>query len=405
MMQRKDSHLAVVDVGQAQIRVLVADVRDGAVRYCGHAVEPARGFKRGIIADLAPASAAMDAAFKKAEISAGCSIAHAATGIGGAHVRGFTSRGGIRLGGKLREITQEDLRAAVEHARNVQLPADRSILHLLPQEYLVDEQGGIHNPVGMVGSTLEVNLQMLTCLTSAMQSVVTCMNRAGIEATDTVFEALAAAEAVLSADERELGVCVLDIGAASTEVIVFFEGAVVHAASLPVGGSHFTNDLAIVLRQPLAEAENLKINFGHSVVTSVSETQQVNLPAGPDGREQLLPLRSISEILEPRARELFQMIRDNLRQGGVLEALGVGVVLVGGGAKLPGLLDHAESLLRVPARIGSPVPLSRMPHALADPEYATLVGLLLYSQRTGKLRIRQDAGLRLKLRSIAGGDI
>jgi cell division protein FtsA len=405
MMQRKDSHLAVVDVGQAKIRVLVADVRDGALRYCGHAEEPAQGVKRGIITDLQPASAAMDAAFKKAEIAAGCSIAQAAAGIGGAHVRGFASRGGIRLGGKLREITQEDLRAAVEHARNVQLPADRTILHLLPQEYLVDEQGGIHNPAGMVGSTLEVNLQMLTCLTSAMQSVITCMNRAGIEATDTVFEALAAAEAVLSADERELGVCVLDIGAASTEIIVFFEGAVVHTASLPIGGNHFTNDLAVVLRLPLAQAENLKIHFGHSVVTCVSETQQINLPVGLDGQEQLVPLRSVSEILEPRARELFQMIRDNLRQGGVLEALGAGAVLTGGGATLPGLLDHAESLLRAPARIGMPVPLSRMPQTLIDPEYATLIGLLLYSQRTGKLRASQDAGLRFKLRLIAGGEI
>lgn len=405
MMQRKDSHLAVVDVGQAKIRVLVADVRDGAVRYCGHAVESARGIKRGIITDLQPASAAMDAAFKRAEIAADCSIAHATTGIGGVHVRGFTSRGGIRLGGKLREITQEDVRAAVEHARNVQLPSDRSILHLLPQEYLVDEHGGIHNPIGMVGSTLEVNLQMLTCLTSAMQSVVTCMNHAGIEATDTVFEALAAAESVLSADERELGVCVLDIGAASTEVIVFFEGSVMHTASLPIGGDHFTNDLAVVLRVSLAQAENLKINFGHSVVTSVSEAQQVNIPAGTGGQEQLVPLRYISEILEPRARELFQMIRDNLRQGGVLEALGAGAVLTGGGAKLAGLLDHAESLLRAPARIGTPVPLSRMPHGLADPEFATLVGLLLYRHRTSSLRAAQDSSLRSKLRSIAGGEI
>ncbi len=407
MAQRQESMLAVLDAGNSKIRVLVADLQDGAVRYRAHAVVDAQGMKRGVIADLQPATKALDAAFKQAETASGCMVAHATVGLGGAHVRGFSSRGGIRLGNRMREITQEDVRAAVERARSVQLPQDRTVLHLLPQEYLIDEQGGIHNPVGMVGSTLEVNLQLVTCLASAMQSAVTCMNQAGIEATDTVFEALAAAEAVLSADERELGVCVLDIGAASTEIIVFFEGAVVHTASLPIGGDHFTNDLAVVLRVSLEEAEYLKRHFGHSVVTAVSQTQEIDVQGmnAQEGASRLVPLRFLSEILEPRARELFQMIRDNLRQGGVLEALGTGAVLVGGGAKLAGLLDHAESLLRVPSRIGSPVPLSRMPHALIDPEFATLVGLLLYSHRVRQQRATQDAGLRSKLRAIVGGNV
>ncbi|HUZ05631.1 MAG TPA: cell division protein FtsA, partial [Acidobacteriaceae bacterium] len=183
MAQRQESMLAVLDAGNSKIRVLVADLQDGAVRYRAHAVVDAQGMKRGVIADLQPATKALDAAFKQAETASGSMVAHATVGLGGAHVRGFSSRGGIRLGSRMREITQEDVRAAVERARSVQLPQDRTVLHLLPQEYLIDEQGGIHNPVGMVGSTLEVNLQLVTCLASAMQSAVTCMNQAGIEAT------------------------------------------------------------------------------------------------------------------------------------------------------------------------------------------------------------------------------
>lgn len=405
MAHRQDSFLAVLDAGNSKIRVLVADLHDGAVRYKAHAVVDARGMRRGVIADLQPAAECFDDAFKRAEAASGCMIATAAVGVGGSHVRGFSSRGGILLGNRMREITQDDVRAAVERARSVQLPADRTIMHLLPQEFFVDEQGGIHNPAGMVGTTLEVNLQMVTCLMSAMQSVVTCMNRAGVEASDTIFEAIAAAEAVLSADERELGVCVIDIGAASTDIVVLFEGAVVHTASLPIGGDHFTNDLAVVLRTSLAEAEYLKCQFGHAVVTSVSQTYEIDVQGIDSGASHRVPLRHLCEILEPRARELFQMVRDNLRQGGVLEALGTGAVLTGGGAKMAGLLDHAESLLRVPSRVGSPVPLSRMPHTLIDPEFATAVGLLLYSHRVQQQRAGQDAGLRSRLRAIVGGSV
>ena len=405
MTQRQESFLAVLDAGHSKIRVLVADLQDGAVRYRAHAVVDARGMRRGVIADLQPAAQAFDQAFKQAEAASGCMIASAAVGVGGSHVRGFASRGGIRLGNRMREIAQDDVRAAVERARSVQLPSDRTILHLLPQEFLVDEHGGIHNPVGMVGTSLEVNLQIVTCLMSSMQSVVTCMNRVGVEASDTVFEAVAAAEAVLSADERELGVCVIDIGAASTDIVVLFEGAVVHTAALPIGGDHFTNDLAVVLRASLAEAEYIKCHFGHSVVTAVSQTHEIDVQGMDANASRRVPLRHVCEILEPRARELFQMVRDNLRQGGVLEALGAGAVLTGGGAKLAGLLDHAESLLRVPSRVGSPVPLSRMPHGLIDPEFAAAVGLLLYSHRARQQRAGQDAGLRAKLRSIVGGSV
>ena len=220
-------------------------------------------------------------------------------GIGGAHVRGVNSRGGITLGSRLREITREDVRAAVDRARSVSLPPDREVIHLLPQQFILDEQPGIHDPVGMVGNRLEVNLHISTCSGSASQSVITCANRAGLEVTETIFEAIAAAEATLSADERELGVCVIDIGAGSTELVVFFEGSVAHTAVIPVGGDHFTNDLAVGLHVAVQEAEALKCLYGNAVVTSVSQHAEIELQGIQGYAARMVRQRLLSEILEP----------------------------------------------------------------------------------------------------------
>ena len=287
-------------------------------------------------------------------------------GIGGTHVRGVNSRGGISLGSRMREITREEVRAAVDRARSVALPPDREVLHLLPQEFILDDQAGIHDPIGMVGNKLEVNLHLSTCSGGVAQSVVTCANRAGLEVGDTIYEGIAAAEAVLSADERELGVCLADIGSSTTELAVFFEGSIAHTAVLPIGGDHFTNDLAVGLHSQSKRRRNEAV-YGNCVVTcgaaaptriEIGSNLATGSLSGDGPPARLVRQRFLAEILEPRARELFTMLRDNLRQGGVLEALGAGCVLTGGGALLAGLLDNAESLLRVPTRIGSPVPLS-----------------------------------------------
>ena len=221
----------------------------------------------------------------------------------------------------MREITREDVRTAVERARAVERPPDREILHLLPRQFIVDDQPGIFDPVGMIGARLEVDLHIATCSGSALQSTVTCANRAGLEVTEAVLESIAAAEATLSADERELGVCLLNIGAHSTDLAVFFEGAVAHTAAVPVGGAHFTNDLAMCLHMPVAQAEELKRQYGHAVVTAVPQDAEIEI-ANP--QPERLSLRRVAEILEPRARELFHFVRESLRQGGVLEALGAG---------------------------------------------------------------------------------
>jgi cell division protein FtsA len=400
MAQRPDELITVIDVGSAKTRVLAAELHEGALRYRAHAIVESKGIRKGLIADLAPATEAINKAAMIAEKLSGGAIEKCVVGIGGQHVRGVNSRGGISLGTRLREITRDDVRAAVDRARSVSLPADREVIHLLPQQFLLDEQPGIYDPVGMVGTRLEVNLHLSTCSGGVLQSIVTCANRAGLEVTETVFEAIAAAEAIVSADERELGVCLIDIGAGSTELVVFFEGSVAHTAVIPIGGDHFTNDLALGLHIPVPEAEWLKCEYGHAVVTAVPNASELTLRDSRPIRQRI-----IAEMLEPRAREMFYLLRDNLRQGGVLEALGAGCILTGGGARMPGLLEVAESLIRVPARIGTPVQISRMPEELAEPECAALVGMLLYSHRTGVLRAAEDGGLRAKLKAMFAGSV
>jgi cell division protein FtsA len=397
MSQTEENLIVVLDVGSAETRVLAGDLNEGALRYRGHATLPSVGMRKGMISDLGPAAKVVKSAVEKAEISARVNIDSCVVGVGGPHIRGVNSNGGFDLAGRMREITREDVRTAVERARAVERPPDREILHLLPRQFIVDEQPGIFDPIGMIGARLEVDLHIATCSGSALQSTVTCANRAGLEVTEAVLESIAAAESTLSVDERELGVCLIDIGAHSTDLIVFFEGAVAHTGSVPVGGAHFTNDLAVGLQMPLSQAEDLKRQYGHAVVTAVPQTAEIEV-ANP--QPQLLRLRTIAEILEPRARELLYFVKESLRQGGVFDALGAGCVLTGGGAKLPGMLDVTESQLRVPARTGMPVRLSNMPGDMASPSYATAIGLLLYAHRTRVSRAAEKNGLRARLRSI-----
>ena len=404
-MSQPDNIIAVLDAGTSKVRALIAEIHEGALRYRGHGVVDAVGTRKGMISELAPAAGAIDRAAVMAEQRAQTVIERFVVAVGGPHIRGVNSRGGISLGTRQREITKEDVRGAVDRARSIPLPSDREVLHLLPQQFILDEQPGIHDPVGMVGNRLEVNLHIATSSASAQQSLVTCANRAGLEVTETVFEGLAAAESTLTSDERERGVCLVDIGAATSELVVIFEGWVAHTGVVPIGGDHFTKDLAVGLRVSVAEAESLKCAYGHAVVTAVPQLNEVELSALPGHDPRTVRQRAVSEILEPRARELFQLLRDNLRQGGVLEALGAGCVLTGGGARLPGLLETSESLLRVPARLASPVPLSRSPRELAEPEYSVLTGTLLYAHRTSVLRAAENQGLRAKLRAILAGSI
>ena len=397
MSQKQDNLIVVLDIGSASTRVLAADLNEGALRYRGHGVVESAGLRKGLISDLAPAAKAVKAANEQAEHMARANIDMCAVGVGGPHIRGINTNGGFELGSRMREITRDDVRTAVERARAVERPPDREILHLLPRQFILDGQPGIFDPVGMVGARLEVDLHIATCSGSALQSTVTCANRAGLEVTEAVLESIASAEATLSADERELGVCLLDIGAHSSDLAVFFEGAVAHTASVPIGGMHFTNDLAMGLQMPLLQAEELKRQYGHAVVTCVPQLAEIEIQ---NPQPQTLRLRAIAEILEPRARELLYFVKESLRQGAVVDALGAGCVLTGGGAMLPGMLDVTESQLRVPARTGLPVRLSQMPGELVHPGFATAIGMLLYAHRTRVTRAAENNSLRAKLRAI-----
>ena len=397
MNQKPENLIVVLDIGSSKTRVVAADLYENSLRYRGHGVVESAGMRKGLIAELAPAAKAVRAANEQAEIMSRANIDVCVVGVGGPHIRGLNTNGGFELGNRMREITREDVRTAVERARAVERPPDREILHLLPRQFILDGQPGIFDPVGMIGARLEVDLHIATCSGSALQSTVTCANRAGLEVSEAVLESIAAAECTLSADERELGVCLLNIGAHSTDLAVFFEGAVAHTASVPIGGAHFTNDLAIGLQMPLLDAEEIKRQYGNCVVTAVPEQAEIEI-ANP--QPQRLQLRMVAEILEPRARELFYYVKDSLRNGGVVDALGAGCVLTGGGALLPGMLDVAESQLRVPARTGMPVRLSRMPGEMAHPGFSTAIGMLLYAHRTRLTRAAEDNSLRAKLRAI-----
>ena len=382
--------ITAIDVGSAKTRVLVAEIADSGLRYRGHGVADSHGFRKGIIVDLDKAVVSIQKAVEQAEDACGAPIERALLGVAGAHVRGVNTHGGINFGTRAREIAREEIRSAVDKARAIPLPADREILHLLPQEFILDEQSGVHDPLGMLAMRLEVRVHMVTAASTATQNVITAVNRAGVHVDDTVFEPLACADSILRHDERELGVCLIDLGAGSTSLIVFQQGAVIHSAVLPIGGDHFTSDLSVGLCTPLAEAEKIKKMYGNVIVTLIPEAHQVEVPSVGDRPSRLTSQRMVGEILEPRARELFELVRDNLRQSGMLDVCVGGVVLSGGGSHLGGILDVAESGLHRPVRVSWPTPLAKMPSTLADPEYATVLGMVFYGHRSRIARGIED---------------
>jgi cell division protein FtsA len=400
MANQQANFLAVIDVGSAKTCALVAETTDNGLRYRGHGVAESRGSRKGVIIDLDKAVSSIQKAVETAEDVAGAPIEHALVGVAGSHIRGLNSHGGITFGIRPREIAKEEIRMAVEKARAIQLPADREILHLLPQEFILDEQPGVHDPLGMMAARLEVRVHMVTSASSATQNVVTAVNRAGVHVDDTVFEPLACADSILRADERDLGVCLADIGAGSTEIAVFHQGAVAYTGVIPVGGDHFTSDLSVGLCTPVNEAEKLKKLYGNAIVTLIPEGNEVEVPSVGDRASRLMPQRLLGEILEPRARELCEMLRDTLRQSGMFDVCIAGVVLSGGGSRLPGLIDIAESVLRKSVRLSWPVPLAKMPTELAEPEYATALGMIYYGHRARVARGLQDGRWSSRLRAM-----
>src|SRR5271165_4472616 len=282
MPNHEPNFITAIDVGSAKTTVLVAELSENGLRYRGHGISDSRGLRKGVITELDEAVGSIQKAVERAEDVAGIPIEHALVGIAGAHIRGMNSHGGITFGARSREIGRDEIRQAVDKARTVPLPADREILHLLPQEFILDDQPGVQDPTGMMATRLEVRVHIVTASSSATQNLVTAVNRAGVHVDDTVFEPLAGADSVLRADERELGVCLADIGAGSTELIVFLQGAVAFTGVIPVGGDHFTSDLSVGMCTPLAEAEKIKKVYGNAIVTLIPEGNEVEVPSVGD---------------------------------------------------------------------------------------------------------------------------
>jgi cell division protein FtsA len=392
--------LTAVDVGSAKTTVLVAELSDNGLRYRGHGISESRGLRKGVITELDKAAGSIQKAVEAAEDVAGIPIEHAIIGIAGAHIRGMNSHGGITFGARSREIGREEIRQAVEKARTLPLPADREILHLLPQEFILDDQPGVQDPNGMMATRLEVRVHIVTALSGATQNLVTAVNKAGVHVDDTIFEPLACADSVLRSDERELGVCLADLGAGSCDLIVFQQGAVAHTAVIPIGGDHFTSDLSVGMCTGLADAEMLKKIFGNAVPTLIPEGNEVEVPSVGDRPSRMMPQRMIGEILGPRARELFELMRENLRQAGVLNHCIAGFVLSGGASRLPGLLDVAESILRKAARLAWPMPMAKMPSTLAEPEFSTVLGMIYYGHRARLARGLQEPGFGSRMKAL-----
>ena len=400
MPSHPPNFITAIDVGSSKTTVLVAELSDNGLRYRGHGISVSRGLRKGVITELDKAVSSIQKAVEKAEDVAGIPVERAMVGIAGAHIRGVNSHGGITFGARSREIGRDEIRQAVDKARTIPLPADREILHLLPQEFILDDQPGVQDPTGMMAARLEVRVHIVTASASATQNLITAVNKAGVHVDDTVFEPLACADSVLRADERDLGVCLADLGAGSCDLIVFQQGAVAHTAVIPVGGDHFTSDLSVGMCTGLADAEALKKNFGNAVVTLIPEGNEVEVPSVGDRPSRMMAQRMVGEILEPRARELFEMLRDNLRQAGVFDHCIAGFVLSGGASRLAGLLDVAESVLRKAARFAFPTAMARMPALLAEPEFATVLGMVYYSHRARLARGLQEPGFGSRMKAL-----
>jgi cell division protein FtsA len=370
--------LTGVDVGTSKVCTLIAEAGpEGNTAILGYGVVPCTGLRRGIVVNIEATVEAMRACAAEAEKSAGTRISAAVMGIAGAHIHGLNSHGIVAVRGG--EVSPRDVERVIEAARAVAIPLDRQVLHILPQQFAVDDQDGVRDPVGMAGVRLEARVHIVTAAQSYSQNLSKCCERSGVHAVEFMFEPLASAAAALFPEERELGVALLDIGGGTTDIIVFHNGAVMHTAVLPVGGNHLTSDVAAGMRTPLTEAERLKINYGVATNQVVGHDELVQVP-GVGGREpREIARRLLGEIIEPRMEEIFTMAQRELLRSGVADSLGSGIVLAGGTSLLEGTQELAERIFNLPVRRGLPINLKGMPEELMKPMYTTAAGLLLHA--------------------------
>lgn len=402
-MAKPDEYCVGIDIGSSKVGVLIGHAGEhGGLEVVGRGSAPNRGTRKGNIVNVDQTVEALKAASEEAEVMAGVEISRAYVGVAGADMRSVNSRGMVSVARKDREISASDVQRVLDAAQSVALPSDREILHAVPQDFLVDEQGGITDPVGMLGSRLEVNVHLVTGNVTRSKTLLTCVNRAGVEVIKMIFEPLATAEAVLTPDEKDLGVLMLDVGTGTTDYALYADGEVFHSAVLPIGAGHFTSDLSMVLRTPYAEAERIKVQHGCCLASLVTTEKGVSVPSVAGGGERVVPKRELCEILQPRAEELFRLIRDDLVTNGMDEPPRGGVVLTGGGAQLDGLLEMAEQIFDAGVRYGVPQGLGGLVDVISSPAWACCSGLLLYGRSAERQEGRNRRRAGFSMRGVMG---
>ena len=369
-----------LDIGTSKVVAIVAELMaDGSMNVIGLGQHVSRGLKKGVVINIDSTVNAIQRAIEEAELMADCTIKNVFTGIAGSHVQSINARGMVKI--KDAEVTQADVSRVIETAQAIALPSDQQILHILTQEYIIDGQEDVREPLGMSGMKLEVKVHIVTGAVAAAQNIVKSIKRCGLEVTDLILQPLASSEAVLTEDEKELGVCLVDIGGGTTDIAVFKQGAIRHTAVIPIAGDQITNDVAVALRTPTQSAEDIKIKHGCALRQLADPREAVEVQ-GTDGREgRQLSVQTLAEVIEPRVVELYEFVLAELRRSGLEEMIASGIVITGGSAMMKGMVELGEEIFHMPVRLGLPRYVGGLSEVVSNPRYATGVGLLLIGKR------------------------
>jgi len=366
-----------LDIGTSKIVALVGKQNpDGSIEVAGIGSHPSRGLKRGVVVNIETTVQAIQRAVEEAELMAGCRIHSVYAGIAGSHIRSMNSHGIVAI--RDREVTQADMDRVIDAAQAVAIPADQKILHILPQEFVIDNQEGIKEPLGMSGVRLEAKVHLVTCAVNAVQNIDKCVRRCGLEVDDIILEQLASSYSVLTDDEKELGVCMVDIGGGTTDIAIFTGGAIRHTAVIPIAGDQVTNDIAMALRTPTQNAEEIKTRYACALTQLAGADETIKVPGVGDRAPRDLSRAALAEVVEPRYEELFALVQSELRRSGFEDLIPAGIVLTGGSSMMEGVVELAEEIFHAPVRLASPTGITGMSDVVSNPVYATGAGLLMY---------------------------
>lgn len=384
MASKQDNLIVGLDVGTTKICAIVGNVTDDGLEIVGIGSSPSKGMRKGVVINIESTVSAIKKAIQEAELMAGCEIRSVFAGIAGGHIKSFNSQGVIAV--KDREVTKDDIRRVIDAAKAIAIPMDREVVHILPQEYIIDDQDGIKEPLGMRGVRLEAKVHIVTGAVASAQNIIKCCNGAGIDVADIVLEQLASSEAVLSPEEMELGVAILDIGGGTTDIAIFVDGSIRHSAVLSLGGNHLTNDIAVGLRTPMAEAEKIKLEYGCALASMVGKNETIEVPSVGGREPRTLSRQLLTEILEPRVEEIFSLADQEIRHSGYGDLIASGIVLTGGTSLLSGSSEIAEQIFSLPVRRGKPRDFGGLTDVVNSPIFATGVGLVKYGSRNMEAR-------------------